>query len=253
MTPRLYYDHAGIQIWHGDCRDVLPTLEAGSVDLVFTSPPYNMRTRIRNGKYTTREWSDHFSKKYAEFGDDLSIPEYYATHGQVLRELLRVARIVFWNVAIVTGSKEAVFKLVGDFNREIRDVIVWDKGWGQPAMHPAVINRATELIFVMQANAKPGRAFDNAQFQRGKMEDIWRFSGAEHIDGNAACFPIGLPAKAIQGWTSPGQLVLDCFMGGGTTLRAAKNLNRRAIGIDIIEANCEIAARRLSQEVLALT
>lgn len=252
MTP--YYEHAGINIYHGDARDVLPTLEAGSADAVFTSPPYNMRTRIRNGEYTERELSEHFSKKYEHFDDALPIEDYYTCHKKILNEMLRVAHIVFVNIQIVTGSKEAWFKLMGDFSRQIKDIVVWDKGEGQPAMHSAVINRGYELILIMESAASAGRAFNKVYFERGTMPDVWRMGrgGAGNINGHAALFPIPLVAKALNGWVRPGGLVLDPFMGSGTTLVAAKNLGRRAIGIDVSEEYCAIAAKRLSQEVFEL-
>jgi site-specific DNA-methyltransferase (adenine-specific) len=62
--------------------------------------------------------------------------------------------------------------------------------------------------------------------------------------------PIGLLRQWIADFTDPGDLILDPFMGSGTTLRAAKDLGRRAIGIEINEQYCEIAVRRLAQEVL---
>ena len=62
-------------------------------------------------------------------------------------------------------------------------------------------------------------------------------------------YPEEIPARAIAAVTDPEDLVLDPFMGSGTTLRAAKDLGRRAIGIEIEEKYCEIAAKRLSQEV----
>ena len=60
-----------------DCMDYLKDCEDNAFDLCITSPPYNMRTRVRNNKYTTREKSDHFSKKYSNFDDALSIEEYF--------------------------------------------------------------------------------------------------------------------------------------------------------------------------------
>ena len=219
--------------------------------MVFTSPPYNMRTRIRNGQYTERERSEHFSKKYKDFHDALPIEEYYDTHKKNVAELLRIAPTVFVNIQIVTGSKEAWFRLIGDYNRNIKDVIVWDKGEGQPAMHDDVINRGSELILAMEASATAGRAFTNKTFLRGEMPDIWRIGrGKGDIEGNAATFPIELPARAINGWTIEGDTILDPYCGSGSTLIAAKRLNRKAIGIEISTQQCKVTIDRLRQREL---
>jgi site-specific DNA-methyltransferase (adenine-specific) len=195
-----------INLIRGDCLEVMKTLPDKSVDLTITSPPYNMRTRIRNGEYTTREKTEHFCKKYSNFDDALPIDEYYKFHKQAIGEMMRISKVIFWNVQIITGSKEAVFKIIGEFNRQLKDVIIWDKGWGQPAMHEAVINRATELILIFESSATAGRAFSKSCFGRGTMEDIWRFGGGKGIDGNRACFPIELPMRAIMGWSNRGTL-----------------------------------------------
>ena len=65
-----------------------------------------------------------------------------------------------------------------------------------------------------------------------------------------APFPLSLPLKAISATTAT--TVLDPFMGSGTTLRAAKDLNRKAIGIELSERYCEVAAKRLAQGTLDL-
>ena len=244
-----YYQEDGITLYCGDCREILPTLKSMSTALTFTSPPYNMRTRIRNGRYTERERSEHFSKKYKEFHDAYPIEEYYELHKAVLNEELRISRLVFVNIQIVTGSKEAWFKLIGDFNKNIKDVIVWDKGDGQPAMHEDVINRGSELILAMEGNATAGRAFSQKNFPRGEMSDIWRMGrgGNGDASGNLAVFPVEIPGTAIKGWTFAGETILDPFCGSGTTLFAAKKLGRIAIGIEIVEKQCEIAVKRLAQ------
>ncbi len=229
----------------GDCLEELKKIEDSSIDCVVTSPPYNMRTRIRNGKYTTRETSEHFSKKYKHFSDDLGILEYKKYHLQVLRELLRVSSLVFWNIQIVTGSKEAIFKIIGELSEYIRDIIVWDKVVAQPAMHEGVLNRGYELIVVFESPARAGRAFSKYEFKRGTMYDVWKIKTERGFSGHSAVFPELLVAKILNGWTKKGDLVLDCFMGSGTTGVVCKKLNRDFIGIEIVPEYYNLAKERI--------
>jgi len=245
MKP--YYDDGnGIIIYNGDCREILESLSP--VGIVITSPPYNMRTRIRNGKYTEREKSDHFSKKYKHFHDALSVDDYYEFHHSVLKKLLELSPLVFWNIQIVTGSKEAVFRIMGEFCKEIRDVIVWDKGNAEPAMRDKCINRQTELILALESGATAGRAFNKAWFKRGEMSDLWRIKRGKNRKDHKAIFPLDLPLKILSEWADHKDTALDPFMGSGTTLVAAKQLGRKCIGIEMEEKYCEIAVNRLKQE-----
>lgn len=234
----------------GDCLEVMKGIPDGAVDLVVTSPPYNMRTRVRNGVYTTREWSEHFSKKYSHFHDALDVEEYFNFHKSALQEMLRVSRVVCWNIAIVTGNKWAVCKIIGEFSEQIKDVVVWDKGYAEPAMHDKVISRQTELILILEGNASHGRALSEAYFQRGTVNDLWTLGRGDNVDGHAATFPLSLPARCLSYFGRPNGIVLDPFTGTGTTLVAAKKMSREYIGIDIIPDYCKIAEQRLAQEEL---
>lgn len=232
------------KIYTGDCLEVLKGVESDSVDLVFTSPPYNMRTRIRNGKYTTREKSEHFSKKYDHFGDDMPIDKFYLFHKQVLAELSRVSRIAVYNIGIVTGSKEAFFKIIGDFSESIKDIIVWDKGYGQPAMHGKVLNSCYELLLIFENGA--GRAIQNSYFNRGELDNIFRIGRPkENYSSHSAIFPLELANKVIINFSKEGDLVLDPFLGSGTTAVACKELNRNYIGIELNPEYVKIAEKRL--------
>lgn len=232
--------------------EVIKGFQNESFDTIITSPPYNMRTRVQNGQYTKREKSEHFSKKYSEFPDDLPIEEYYELHKSMIKEMLRVAKTVFINIQLVTGSKEAWFKLIGDYATSIKDVFIWDKGHGQPAMHEGVANRGYELILILESNASAGRMFSNSTFARGEMQDIWRLGkgGSGQIKGHSALFPENLVAKIINNFKC--DTVLDPFMGSGTTLVAASKLGKKAIGIDISEKYCLIASQRLKIQELTL-
>jgi site-specific DNA-methyltransferase (adenine-specific) len=237
-----------IDLRQGDCLEVMKSMPNNSVDLIVTSPPYNMRTRVRNGKYTTREKSEHFSKKYDNFHDALSIDDYYTFHKNVINEMLRMSKVIAYNIQIVTGSKEAVFRIIGDFHKQIKDIIVWDKGHGQPSMHSGVINKATELVIMFESKAKAGRCFNNYNFQRGELSDIWRI-GRERsvIKGHSATFPVALAELAIKSFSKEQDVVLDPFMGSGTTGVACKNLNRNFIGIELDETYFNIAKKRIGE------
>jgi DNA (cytosine-5-)-methyltransferase len=122
------------QIYLESCEETLKRLPDNSVNLVITSPPYNMNLRIRNGKYCSRQIVKELTTKYDGFDDNLPIDEFYAFHSKILKELIRVSDIVFYNISIVTGSKRAFFKLIGEFNEQLKDIIVWDKGYAQPSI-----------------------------------------------------------------------------------------------------------------------
>jgi len=228
-----------VTLHQGCCLEILKTLPSNSFDLVLTSPPYNMRTRVRNGKYTTREKSEHFSKKYSDFGDDLSINNYYTFHKEVIEEMLRVSNVVFLNIQIVTGSKEAWFKLIGHYSIYIKDIIIWDKGHGQPAMHEAVLNRGYELIIILENPAKLGRALSTSTFKRGEMQDVWRLGrgGKGNVNGHGAVFPESLVEQVLLNWKS--DRILDPFAGTGTTLRVANRLNKNVTGVELSQSYCD--------------
>jgi len=237
------------KLYNECCLKTMERMPDKFIDLSLTSPPYNMRTRIRNGKYTTREKSEHFSKKYEHFDDALSIDEYYDFHKKVLHELLRVSNIVLWNFAVVTGSKEAIFKLIGDFNKSIKDIIIWDKGHGQPAMHNGCINRASELILVLEGQENAGRTLNHYNFNRGEMDDIWhikrqRSSNKEH----GAVWPGELVEKAVLNFSKEGSIVYDPFTGTGTTTKIASLNNRKYIGSEIVKEYYEIARDNIKSD-----
>jgi site-specific DNA-methyltransferase (adenine-specific)/modification methylase len=247
-----YYEDDFVTIYHADNRELLPYI--GNFDCVITSPPYNMRTRIRNGKYTESEWSEHFSKKYSHYSDALTIQEYYEFQNEVIFKCLQISPIMFINIQIVTGSKEAWFKLIGEYRKQIKDIAIWDKGHGQPAIHDSVMNRTYEIILILESNADAGRAFKKSYFGRGTMPDIWRINKRSNgkIKEHRASFPIDLPYKIISNWTKIGDSILDPHGGTGTTARAAKDLGRKCTIIELEEKYCEIAANKCRQECLPL-
>lgn len=237
------------KIFNESCLNTLARMSDNSVDLVITSPPYNMNLRIRNGKYCSRQITKEFSTKYDGFDDNLPIDEYFDFHLCVIKELLRVAPIVFYNVQIVTGSKRAVFKLLGVMNEYVKDIIVWDKDNAQPAMSEGVLNRQYELIIVFAKRDAISRKFNYCNFERGTLNDVWRIKRGKKVTNlHGATFPEELVEKILINFSRERDVVYDPFMGTGTTAVVCKNMNRRFIGSEIITSYVEVAKERLQND-----
>ncbi len=234
------------KIYNENCLDTLSRIDDNSIDLVITSPPYNMNLRIRNGKYCSRQIVKEFSSKYEGFDDNIPIDEFYNFHLQVLKELLRTSSIVFYNIQIVTGSKRAFFKIIGELSDYLKDIVVWDKGYAQPAMAQRVLNRRTELILIFDANNAISRQFKNVNFARGTLNDIWQIKRGKKITGShSAVFPEQLVKTIIENFSQESDLIYDPFMGTGSTAVVAKKLKRRYLGSELLPKYFDIINSRI--------
>jgi DNA modification methylase len=214
MKP--YYEHAGITIYHGDCRawvDSAP--ECFRVDVVVTDPPYGVEFGGKNTKHTTRRNNGYLG------GDDGDVGP--AVVGRLILAATRAA--------VFPGCR-GMFKYP-----EPEDIgcVYCPSGagigrWGFTCIHP--------ILFY-------GKRPSNALFPCSMMS----FATSE-ANGHPCPKPEEWMRWLIKLTSLDTDTILDPFMGSGTTLRAAKDLGRRAIGIEIEEKYCEIAAKRLSQEVL---
>jgi site-specific DNA-methyltransferase (adenine-specific) len=236
------------KVYFESCLETMKKMEDGSVDCVITSPPYNMNLRIRKGEYCSRQIVKELSTKYSSFDDNLPIDEYNKFHSNVLSELLRVSKVVFYNVQIVTGSKRSVFKMIGDFNEQLKDIIVWDKGVAQPAMQKQVLNRRTELILVFETEYPISRQYRYANFERGKLNDLWEIKRGKKISkDHGATFPEELVGRIIENFTKEDEVVYDPFMGTGTTAIVSKRMKRRFIGSEIGKDYFDLIEKRLGE------
>ena len=236
-----------VQLLQGDCLDRMKEIPDDSVDMVFTSPPYNMNLRIRNGKYCSRQIVKEISTKYQTFDDNLPMQDYFEFNKNVLNECLRVSDLVFYNVQFLTGNKPALFRLLGDFHTKMKEFIVWDKINAQPAIGNGVMNSQFEVLLVLQNSKPESRSFDSSQFSRGTMSNLWSIKRGKKVhSSHGATFPLELPIKAIGNFSSETATVLDPFMGTGTTGVASKSLGRNFIGIEIDEDYFKIAEERIT-------
>lgn len=221
MTP--YYDDGTCTIYLGDCREILPTITA---DVLVTDPPYG----IEIGTSTDRR-RDHKLVKgsYDSFAD---------TYEHFVEKIVPAI-----NMALDRCRRGAVFSGPHIHEQRKPDAIggvylptaVARHTWGFKSFLP--------VLFYGQAPA----------LNRGSKATAIRSVEQCHSDSEHPCAkPLGFMRWLVDLASLTGDVVLDPFMGSGTTLRAAKDLGRKAIGIEISERYCEIAARRLGQGVLNL-
>lgn len=248
MKP--YYEHAGITIYHGDCREVLPYLSG--VNLTFTSAPYNQMASLMNepsGSWAQSSGGRGFVEKWQKFGyqDDLEECAYQQMQNDIAAMIAEcsVGNASFFYNHQLRWRDSALLHPVQWFHPigwSLRQEIIWFRNGGM-MMNARMFCRFEERIlwFIKGESWK----WNQHATSWGSVWQIPIEQNKEHPVG----YPEELPSRAIAAVTDHGDLVLDPFVGGGTTLRAAKDLGRRAIGIEIEEKYCEIAARRLSQEV----
>lgn len=233
----------------GNCLDELKKIKTNTIDHVITSPPYNMNLRINKGKYCSRQIVKEFSTKYDGFDDNLPMDKYFEFHKNVIHELLRVTKkYIFYIIQPVTGNKPALYKLLGEFHENIKEVIIWNKTYGQPAMAQGVMNSAFEYIIIFSNDKKEAmsRQFTDANFARGTLQNVWDIKRTKSVSKeHQATFPIELVEKIILNFTKENEIILDPFMGTGTTGVVAIKNKRNFFGIEIVEQYYKTSKKRI--------
>lgn len=226
MKP--YYESGDITIYLGDCLEVLPSLSP--VDLVLTDPPYGVR-------YVT-SWRLHTDMLRVPIINDATLDAFEAAWPLMLGRLMEDRH---WYAFASPRMLPEAMQICSP-----KHVIAWDKGdRGTVGDLECGYGEAWEAILYGMKGRRPL----NGPRPRTVIRQDWS-STLDPVHPTVK--PVDLLGRLITRSSNKGEVVLDPFMGSGTTLRAAKDLGRKAIGIEMEERYCEIAARRLDQEVLAL-
>lgn len=214
-----YYKDDAVFIIHSDCRLVLPLLPDKSIDLVLTDPPYGIGEA--KGKNRSRG-KMAISKDYGvSEWDDKPIDQ------------------VLINQIIHKGKHSIIFG--GNFYclPPSSCWLVWDKDNGDTDFADC------ELAWT--------------NFDTAVRKYLWRWNGMLQEPNNPKDFrchptqkPTGLFSAILADYSKVQDLILDPFLGSGTTAYCAKKLGRKCIGIEIEEKYCEISAKRCSQSVMRL-
>lgn len=241
---RPYYQDTYVIIYYGDCRDILPHLDP--VDLVLTDLPYGM---------TANSWDKEIPlntlwPEYKRLNKGLFI---FTTVQPFTSKLILSQPDLFkyewvWVKNRPTGFPSSKFKpLVNHesiliFGNEIKTYNP-QKTTGHVPTNSAH-GRSRHTTYHGTFNVRNYRGGDTTRFPLS----VQFFDSERGLHPNQK--PVSLCRYFIKTYSNGGEIILDNAMGSGTTLRAAKDLGRKAIGIEIEEKYCEIAAKRMAQEVL---
>lgn len=234
----VYYSDDLVTLHHGDCREVLAGMEDESVDCVLTDPPYSAETH---------EWTRTNNTAYGRRGnrvlsgtigfDSISVEDLrlvLTTLGCLSRGWV-IAHLDFRHAATFTDSPP-------DGLRQLR-IGAWVKTNPNPQI----------------SGDRPAQGWEAISYlHRADVRPRWNGGGqaanfvvpSSQGEGHPTSKPLTLAARLVRLFTSPGDTILDPFAGSGTTLRAAKDEGRKAIGVELDERYCELIARRLSQDTL---
>jgi DNA modification methylase len=219
-----YYQDDAVTIYHGDCRDVLPTLEP--VDLVLTDPPYGIGLDMVLS-HGTSEGTIHSLE--SKWNDVIPSQESFDLLYEISREQ------IIWGCNYFGSYIRDVGRMVHDKELSIEGTAL---RWSEADIASCSFQKRITMF----------RYRWNGNVQGPTIN--WKNVGPD-ARRHPTQKPLALMKWCIQQAHNP-QTILDPFMGSGTTLRAAKDLGRKAIGIEIEEQYCEIAAKRMSQSVMTL-
>jgi len=218
-------------------------MDGEKATLSFTSPPYNA------GKSETLSGNTHTTdNKYNEYNDNQKQSDYLHLLIGFTNNALLFSEYLICNIQSLAGNKIALIEYLNEYKNNFIDVAIWDKGHGAPAMAENVLTSAWEYMFFISSKENASRAIPNANF-RGTVPNIYRGTpnrNNEFSNVHAATFPIDLPEWALQ-FTKQGNIILDQFLGTGTTMVASHQLKRKCYGMELDPKYCQVIIDRMKK------
>lgn len=239
------------KIYNEDCLIGMKDIPDNSVDLVVTSPPYNIK------------------KKYKTYKDDLSLKEYLYFIKETLRECTRVLKNkgnIMLNVAnYIDKDGNAIpisffiFNMLESLGLQFRQEIVWYFQGGLSATKK-LSARFENIIWLYKEDyvfnldnirVKEWKQVDKRNNPNGKNPtNVWEMNrvafGSKEKTSHPAQFPVAMIERIVKGWSNENDIVLDPFMGSGTTAIACMNTNRKYIGYELDEEYWKLANERIN-------
>lgn len=246
-----YYSDEHVTLYHGDCLEVMQALEPGSVHHVITDPPYSEHVHGNSRSGRMRPANDRGGRYGADTRRNVDLGFDHLSNEERAQAAAHFARLATrWVMAF--SDVESAHLWADDLANAGLNYVrtgAWIKIGCTPQFSGDRPATGHESITICH---QPGRK----RWNGGGKHAIWSHPivlGRGRTGGvrlHTTQKPKPLMLELIGQFTDEGETILDPYAGSGTTLDAAKQLGRKAIGVELEERYCEIAARRLSQGVL---
>lgn len=219
---------------------LIKSFEPLSIEITFTSPPYNLGKSIKLSGNKKKSKED---SAYQDF-KDCDPDEWLSLVSTSLINAQKISHYQIYNIQILAGNKVKFIEFLNTFRENFVDIMVWQKH-AAPAMAEHVMNSDVEMVLIFSSEKNPSRSIKTSTFGRGSFPN-WvqtgTASGNEFSEIHAATMPLEFASHMLTNFCS--ETVYDPFLGSGTTLLAAEQHGRICYGVEISPAYCDIIVRR---------
>ena len=228
-----------------DIEQIKKLMNGDKVDMVFTSPPYNIN-----------------SKMYETYKDNLKSNEYIDFNLKVAKNIKQVLKgMLFWNISYNKNARWEFLEIANRIRKDIGfnflELIVWNKKTALPVVSKNMLTRKYEDIFVysnedeytdIELYCVLGNQKDVVFNKKTSkiLTNYWEIgTNKTQLKNHLACFPVKVPGNAILLSTNETDKILDVFIGSGSTMVAAHQLKRKCYGMEIEPKYCQIIIDRM--------
>ena len=220
-----------------DSDQVAKLMNGEKVDIAFTSPPYNAGTtptEVKMGK----------TSKYANDDDNKTDDDYLKLLTDFTNNTLLFSDYSFVNIQSLSGNKTALIDYLYNLKSIYADTIIWNKQNAQPAMANNVLNSQFEYVHIF--SHKANRAIGTKEF-RGTISNVLDIQKQtkNKVKEHNATFPIEFVSFFVTNFCN--NSVLDLFLGSGSTMVAAHQLNRKCYGMELDPKYCQVIIDRMKK------
>lgn len=230
--------------YNEDCMTTMSKMRNDFVDVVVTSPPYNIGKNRRNGNNSK-------SLSYDNYSDNLSLEEYFNQTGLWIDELYRITKHhIFYNIQEVSGNKGIIKYITNKYSDKIKHTFFWAKPNPPSTILDTGVANGIEYIFCISKDNPSKQNFNYCNFSNYKGDYIKNViikpvNSDKETNGHNFAFGDWLPKYFINYFSKKGDLIYDPFMGTGTTAKASILLDRNYVGSELSKKYCDIAEKRL--------